>query len=267
MPQKLGQHFLKNKSKIKKIVEVIDLQEDDFIFEVGPGHGELTKEIIQEFENKNIKKYKLISIEKDIFLVPNLKDLKGNNHNFEVIADDVRHFFPNLHKNYKKLGNNFKIVGNIPYYLTGFLLRIISELESSPQKTILLIQKEVAERISAISPNTNLLSASVGYWASSKIITTIPKNDFSPPPKVESAVICLDLLENNKYVSRISKDKYYLFIKKLFKQPRKTISNNLRTKGVNQKEVVSKLEEIGINPSSRPQDLSINEIINISLLF
>lgn len=267
MPQKLGQHFLKNKSKIKKIVEAIDLQEGDFIFEVGPGHGELTKEIIQEFENKNIKKYKLISIEKDIFLVPNLQDLKGNNSNFEVVADDIRHFLPNIHKNYRKLGNNFKIVGNIPYYLTGFLLRIISELENHPQKIVLLIQKEVAERISATSPDTNLLSVSVGYWANSKIVATVPRGDFNPPPKVESAIICLDLLKNNKYTSCISKDKYYPFIKKLFKQPRKTILNNLKTKGIDQQYIVSKLKGLGINPSSRPQDLSIDQIVNISLLF
>ena len=85
-----------------------------------------------------------------------------------------------------------KIVGNIPYYITGKLLRIISELEHKPERTVLLIQKEVALRICATPPDMNRLAASVQFWADAEIIAHVPRNDFSPAPEVDSAVVVLN---------------------------------------------------------------------------
>ena len=151
------------------------------------------------------------------------------------------------------------------------MFRILGDLEQKPELIVLLIQKEVAERICALrraqgKPQMNLFSASVQIWAESKIIGYVSRDDFSPPPKVDSAIIRL-------LPTRIYTDKntdlcgYYKFIKILFKQPRKTIVNNLLSgimnnelRIINKQEIVEKLKEIGVEPNARPQDLSVEQI-------
>lgn len=255
MGQKLGQHFLTNKNIIGKIADAINPQEGDFIFEIGPGHGELTKEILAGC-NK-FKKCKVFAIEADKELADDLKNKKFEN--LELLQGDVLKILPSLPDKYELKDSKFKIVGNIPYYITGHLLRIIGELKNKPSKTTLMIQKEVAERICAKPPRSNLLSMSVQFWSGPKILFTVPKNDFSPPPKIESAVILLETLPESETVSKIA-DKYYSFIKKAFKQPRKTLLNNLVSGGYNREEAAQILNVLHLTDKDRPQSLSVDAV-------
>ena len=259
----LGQNFLKNKNKIKEIISHLEINDNDFILEIGPGHGELTKEILKELKNK---KFFVLAIEKDKRLALNLlKEIK--NKNFQVFCGDVLKILPKI-KNFLPENSNFKIIGNIPYYLTGKLLRILSELKTKPIFSIFTIQKEVGERIVSGPLNNNKLAAILNFWAEPKIITHISKNDFYPKPKVDSVV--LKLITKNKK-SQINEELYYKTVNVLFKQPRKTILNNilLEFKIKNQKEkeeLFKKIENLGINPLLRPQNLNQEEIIKLSNL-
>lgn len=254
--KRLGQHFLINKTKLQKIVEALDLKPGDAVIEIGPGHGELTDEL----RNKN-NELKLMTIERDNDLVELLKNKFARDKNLEVVHDDVLKILPDL---CLKLHNsNFKIVGNIPFYITGYLLRILGELKNKPSLIVLTVQKEVAERICAEPPKMNLLAASVQFWAEPKIVDYIPKTDFQPQPKVDSAII--KLVVSNQPLA--TSENYYKLIKILFKQPRKTILNNLAS-GVklqasndrSKEEIIKILGELKINPADRPQNLSVEQI-------
>lgn len=266
MSKKLGQHFLKNPEKIRAIIAALELRDGDTVIEVGPGHGELTGELLRY-------PITLYAIEKDQNLYETLarKKWKDTKAKYCFIHEDIRNILqgggaqfnsnkymevqpPSIHAPYK-------ITGNIPYYLTGRLLRLLGELEPKPERAIFTLQREVAERITAAPPKMNLLAASIQFWADPKIITYISKNDFKPKPKVDSAVI---KLKTKKYESGTKKP-YYELIKILFKQPRKTILNNLRV--FSEIPVGTILKKTGINPAMRPQNVSIEQIKNLAREF
>jgi len=266
----LGQNFLTDKNKIKEIVESLELKDGDVVVEIGPGHGELTEQIVKSGMEK-VKR--LILIEKDEELVKDLKIKFKENKNIEIISGDILKIMPDLISHFPFPISHFKLVGNIPYYITGFLFRILGELENKPETIVLTIQKEVADRVCAEPPKNNLLAASVQYWAKTEIISYISKKDFDPIPKVDSAIIKLSpQIDVDK--TQIDADKYYRFIKILFKQPRKTILNNIESGIINnvsgimsKGEIVKKLEEAEINPKDRAQNLSINKIVELSKIF
>jgi 16S rRNA (adenine1518-N6/adenine1519-N6)-dimethyltransferase len=261
MRQRLGQHFLENNKILEQIAETIDPREGDFIVEIGPGHGELTDKILQKCET--FKKCKVIAIEKDKNLVASNR-WSGVSNKIEIIEGDALKILPVLHTKYKIQNTRYKLVGNIPYYMTGHLLRIIGELKNKPSETILLIQKEVAERVCAKAPHSNLLSMSVQFWAKSKILFNVPKEDFLPPPKVESAV--LKLISINDVKRDKLADRYYSFIKKAFKQPRKTLKNNLISGGIDMPKVEEILSALGLKDNDRPQAMTSEAIIGICRL-
>ena len=161
---------------------------------------------------------------------------------------------------------NYKLVGNIPYYITGKLLRIVGESEPKPTRSVLTVQKEVAERLSAKPPKMNRLAASVQFWAEPEIIAVLSKNEFRPKPKVDSAVVRLESRIQNLESRKVTPDKYYQAVRILFQQPRKTIMNNLLAAGKTDKRgfFAQELQKIGIDPNARPQNLSIEQILNIS---
>lgn len=255
MPRKLGQHFLKDKRALRKIVAALEISPPDIIVEIGPGHGELTRYLLKAGPKK------LLAIEKDKKLAILLRqELPG----VEIIEGDILKMFPNLI--WKLKNENWKLTGNIPYYLTGHLFRKISELEQKPKLIVFTIQKEVAERICAKPPKMNLLAASIQFWGAPKIIGYISKKSFRPPPKVDSAIIKIVL--SRKQPAKKEAEKYYQFIRILFKQPRKTIFNNLRegTK-LSPKEIENRLQKLKIQPNLRPANLSMFDINKLVLIF
>jgi 16S rRNA (adenine1518-N6/adenine1519-N6)-dimethyltransferase len=256
--QRLGQHFLKNKSVLQSIAAALNLAPDDVIIEIGPGHGELT-----DFLRGENPATRIILIEKDKKLFDLLNEKFGNDARVTIMLGDALIILPEITNEPKSKKSKYKIVGNIPYYITGHLFRVLSELTRKPELGIFMIQEEVAERICAAPPRMNRLAASVQYWAEPHILQVIPSTDFSPKPKVASAVISFKTKR-----SFIDVPNYYIAIRTLFSQPRKTIINNLKS-GAKQKGGIftEKLSAIGIIPSHRPQDLSVSDIISIAKTF
>ncbi|TSC95828.1 MAG: 16S rRNA (adenine1518-N6/adenine1519-N6)-dimethyltransferase [Parcubacteria group bacterium Athens0714_26] len=261
MYQKLGQHFLINKSALEKIAAALDIQPNDTIIEIGPGHGELTLLLAKNFQFL-ISNFKLIAIEKDALFTEELQNKFTNNKNIKIINGDVLKNLPAIIKNPKLKIKNYKITGNIPYYITGKLLRTLSELKNKPSLIILTIQKEVAERICAAAPKMNLLAAATQFWSEPEILFNLKQEDFNPPPKIESAVIKLT-------PRRLTGDGelYYKLIHAVFKQPRKTIVNNLwETIKIPKNETLQILKKLGMEPNDRPQNLSVGQLVRLGEL-
>ena len=249
----LGQNFLINKGKIKGIIDALELQNKDEVLEIGPGRGALTEFLVASGK-------KIIAIEKDPELVGCLKEKFAGAENFQIIEGDALEILPKILESQKLKIKNYKVIGNIPYYITGYLFRILGELHNKPSLVVVTVQKEVALRICATPPRMNLLAASVQIWANPKIITRIPKRDFRPQPKIDSAAIVLRVTDEIKNDAG-----YYKLIKILFKQPRQTIANNL-SRGLKEKKEVllKKIRSAGIAPNDRPQNLSIEKIKTLS---
>jgi len=244
--RRLGQHYLMDASVLERIVSTLDINSTDTIIEIGAGHGELTTHILAA------RPQKLIAIEKDKNLIPDLRKLDSGNVDIQIIEGDVFDIIPTFPSAYK-------LVGNIPYYITGKLLHIIGELTKKPKVIVLTIQEEVAERLCANPPKMNLLAASVLFWGEPQIVRLVSRNAFNPQPKVESAIVLIKPHENQK--SEAEAKIYYPFIKILFNQPRKTIANNIANGlTMTKKEVESFLLSNGIDPNLRPQNLDIDTI-------
>ncbi|MDP3956480.1 MAG: 16S rRNA (adenine(1518)-N(6)/adenine(1519)-N(6))-dimethyltransferase RsmA [bacterium] len=260
MRQRLGQHFLKDVRVLKKIALALRVKDGDAVIEIGPGHGELTDFLLAEAAKH--KKIKIIVIERDEALAAQLQTRHSALKNFQVITGDALKEIPKLFLSNRR-GGVRKIVGNIPYYITGSLLRVISELKHKPETSALLVQKEVALRIVARPPRMNLLSAAVQAWAEPKIIEDVSRFDFSPPPEVDASLLILRTIKNFDIPAF-----YYPFIRALFKQPRKTILNNLREGTTKTKdEIVETLLRKVIELNDRPQDLTLVEIIDLARAF
>ena len=262
MNKRLGQHFLKNKSAIDKIVATLNIQDNETIIEIGPGKGVLTLPLAKECAEK---KCHLIGVEKDAILVQNLKSKIQNLEykNIEIITEDVLKILPKIINDRKLEAGNWKLVGNIPYYITGKLLRILSELENKPSLTVLMTQEEVAERITAQTPKMNLLAAATQFWANPEIIFKLKPEDFKPAPKVNSAVI--KLTTKTLVVSKLEIENYYKLIHIIFKQPRKTLLNNLKngTK-LSREGLVNVLKSLNFSENCRPQNLTVDNILELT---
>jgi 16S rRNA (adenine1518-N6/adenine1519-N6)-dimethyltransferase len=261
MSKFLGQHFLTNQSALKRIVDSIPLEAGDLVIEIGPGKGALTYPLFEAVQTKGAK---LLALEKDRRLALKLyQDLAKNNENFEIEDADALEKLESL--SYRQA--SYHIVGNIPYYITGRLLRIISELESKPKTVTLTIQEEVAEKINSQKGDSNLLSAISRSWAEPKILMTLNADDFDPPPQVRSAIIQLTTKENPP--SKEEALKYYAFLKSAFKQPKKTLLNNLSDsyKDIEKAKLLEFLKTQGLHEKTRARELSSKELTQLFSAF
>lgn len=252
MSKRLGQHFLINTAALKKIAAALEIKPGDIIVEIGPGHGELTKEL----RSKN-KEVRVIAIEKDRRLAEDLRRKFADGKNVEIAEGDALRLLPSVTQNLKPI--TYKVAGNIPYYITGHLLRVIGCLEPKPERCVFTVQKEVAERLAAQPPRMNRMAASVQFWAEPKILFSLPKSDFYPPPKVNSTAI----LFITKEYPKTAAENYYRTVKILFRQPRKTLLNNLIGAGLSRKEANEILERSGLSPDLRSQNLNIQDILRV----
>lgn len=255
MRQRLGQHFLTDRVALSRIVRTLSPQNGETIIEIGSGHGELTVPLLKTAKEVGAE---IIAIEKDEQLARSLAD----NYKINVRTGDARTLLPEIVSGLK--GQIFSVAGNIPYYLTGRLFRILGELRDRPRRTVLTIQKEVAERLIAAPPRMNRLAASIQFWARPKIVSNISKNSFSPPPAVDSSIVLLEarpFLSEEKGLAKT----YNALVGRIFAQPRKTILNNLVGKGSQHHEkAVSLLVAAGIPSENRPQNLSRDDILSLA---
>lgn len=263
MRQKLGQHFLKDKKILRSIVKSASIGGGDTVIEVGPGHGELTEEFLRPW----VGTLRLVAVEKDPELSAILKEKYKDDKRVEIIEGDVRKILPQVIEKQGLKTGGYRLVGNIPYYLTGYLFRIIASLPQKPKVCVFTIQKEVALRMVAEPPHMNLLAASILHWGEPKIEGFVGKTSFSPPPKVDSAIIKITPHINTDQENTMRDEDYYHLIKILFAQPRKTILNNLCSapEGVKMEkgELEKKLKTFDIDPAWRPQNLDVSLIKKI----
>ena len=261
------------------MVKIIAPQNGEVIIEIGAGHGELTLPLFEACERVGAK---LIAIEKDSSLAKDLEFslpaealAKAGIQNLGtkklpvVIHDDALQFFKSFPESHILNSiSSYKVVGNIPYYLTGYLLRIIGELAQKPSRCVFTLQQEVAERLCASPPRMNRLAAAVGFWATPSLVAHIPKEYFRPPPKVDSVIVMLKT-RGVKYETQAAADAYYRALRLLFRQPRKTILNNLAAafSEKSRREITERLRALHINPSDRPENLSVPDISLIASTF
>jgi 16S rRNA (adenine1518-N6/adenine1519-N6)-dimethyltransferase len=249
--KKLGQNFLMNPEAISEIVAALEIKKGETIIEIGAGSGNLTLEILKVADQ-------VIAIEKDKKWIEELNSkFKAQSEKLKIIEADVRDVLPQITENLE----NYKIVGNIPYYLTGQLLRLIQELINPPQLIILTIQKEVAERIMEQAPKSNQLALIISLWAKPKVLFNLKPQDFMPAPKVSSSVIKLEVLPKSQ---RPKKEGQLIdLIKAGFEQPRKTLVNNLSRK-FSKENVLEALGALNFNEKTRPQELDKEVWIKLS---
>jgi 16S rRNA (adenine1518-N6/adenine1519-N6)-dimethyltransferase len=248
----LGQNFLIDRNVLNKIIEAADIEPTDTVLEVGPGIGVLTQELAQRAK-------KVIAIEKDETMVEILKETVKDYKNIEVINGDILEQF-------KSPDSKYKVVANIPYYITAPLIRMFLESQNQPEEIILMLQKEVAQRICSKTPDMSLLAVSVQFYAEPKIVSSVSKNCFWPAPKVDSAIV--KIIPGKRY--DISTDSFFEVVKAGFSQPRKQLVNNLTTlkssNGVKltKEQILVWLSKNNIKPNQRAETISVSGWVDLT---
>ena len=245
----LGQNFLINPHILEKIVAAAEITSNETVLEIGPGTGNLTEILSKEAG-------RVIAIEKDHRLISVLTE-KFKNSNVKLVEDDILKLDPRD----LEITQDYKIVANIPYYITSNLLRIIFESPNwratKPSLIVLTIQKEVAQRIIAKPPHTNLLALSVQYYAEPKVISYISKNNFRPVPKVDSAIIRL-VPRQITIANEQEEGRLFELMKAGFSEKRKQLAPVLSKKlKIPKEDILNTFEKVGLAPNIRPENLSL----------
>lgn len=245
----LGQNFLRSKSAINAIIDAGDITADDIILEIGPGKGVLTKELLK-FAGK------VIAVEKDRELIENLQlkfseEIKENK--LDLINADILDFNPEILSFYDL---EYKVIANIPYYITGAIIRKFLSSNKQPSSMVLMVQREVAKRIIARDKKESILSLSVKVYGTPRYVATVKKESFSPQPKVDSAILLIENISKD-FFSGFSEEKFFTIIKQAFGSKRKTLKNNLSSLFGDKTESI--LQKAGIDPKNRAEDIPIKD--------
>lgn len=260
----LGQNFLKSIPALNAIVLAGEIKKDDIILEIGPGKGALTEKLLE-------KSGKVIAIEKDRDLLELLKEKfkeEIKNGKFVLINEDVL--------NYEIKEKNYKIIANIPYNITGAILKKFLTAENQPERMVLMVQNEVARRIVARDGDESILSISVKAYGKPKIVMKVSARYFSPAPKVDSAIIAINNISRETFNSppRPSgtppykegedfESKFWELVKNGFAHKRKVLVSNL--KDLYKKEKILEIfEKLNISEKTRAEDLTLENWIAIT---
>jgi 16S rRNA (adenine1518-N6/adenine1519-N6)-dimethyltransferase len=250
----LGQHFLHSAQYLQMIIDAADITPGEQVLEVGPGDGALTAALLEKGAN-------VVAIEKDHRLIPVLRE-KFKKHDiskqFKLHEADVLHY--DISK-YGFQGEKYKLVANIPYYITGALIRKFLTSEVQPTSMVLLIQKEVAQRI-ARDTKESLLSLSVKAYGEPKYIKAVPAGAFSPAPKVDSAILQVAHISRAHFPNKKSEEKFFTLIHAGFAQKRKLLKRNLEL--VLGKESAARLAHAGIPENARAEDVGLTQWLKLA---
>ncbi len=260
IPKKsLGQNFLNSNRVINRIVDASEITPEDTVLEIGPGLGAITEKLIPRAR-------KVIAIEKDTELVTLLNEKFENDlHNKKLILvqDNVLNF--NTADMLKYSTNGYIITANIPYNITGLIIRKFLENQHQPKKMILLIQKEVAERILARDKKESLLSLSVKVYGVPKLITHVARGNFNPPPKVDSAVIKIDSINKKHFPDENFEKLFFQIIHAGFAHKRKVLVKNLVDADIASREkLLSIFTERNLSHTIRAEDVTLDDWIFIT---
>ncbi|HPN54629.1 MAG TPA: 16S rRNA (adenine(1518)-N(6)/adenine(1519)-N(6))-dimethyltransferase RsmA [Candidatus Moranbacteria bacterium] len=250
----LGQNFLQDETVLKRIVESANLSQNDVVIEIGPGYGALTEKLAEVAK-------KIVAIELDDRLIEMLRSKLHNKENVEIIHGDILKInLPKLVTSHLPPVNEYKVVANIPYYITAPIIKLFLETEFPPSEMILMVQKEVAERICAKAGEMSILAVSVQYYAKPEYLFTVPKTAFEPVPKVDSAVIKVIRNKEQKTRNKDEVKKFFRIVRAGFSAKRKTLANNLSSSlKLDKKTVEEKIESIGFLKNVRAQELGVED--------
>lgn len=248
----LGQNFLTSTSAIEKIVETAGLNSGEVVLEIGPGRGALTEQLLK-------KDIKLLAIEKDDELFLLLQDkFKNEIESGKLILrnEDILNFNP---EEESLLSESYKVIANIPYYITGQIIKKFLTTKHKPTKMVLLVQKEVAERIVASDSKESILSLSVKIFGEPKFISKVSRGSFFPAPNVDSAIMSINNIKNS--VIEQNEERFFDLLHAGFGQKRKMILGNLVKVFGDKIKAEQALNNCGIDPKKRAEDIKLQEWI------
>lgn len=252
----LGQHFLADQAALGRIVAAADLTPADRVLEIGPGLGTLTGLLAKEAG-------RVVAVELDDRLAAVLAERLSGQDNVEIHPGNILHIsdFAPL------VGPAYKVVANLPYYITSAVLRHLLERQDPPCLLVVTVQREVAERIIAAPPDMNLLAVSVQFYGRPRLVARIPSGAFYPPPKVDSAVVRIDVFDEPavSLAEGVSVADYFRVVRAGFGHKRKTLRNALSAGlGLVPAAVEAALAQAGIDPRRRAETLTLQEWAELS---
>ncbi len=263
----LGQNFLTDRTVPPRIADAADIEPGDCVVEVGPGLGVLTEEIAGRLNPD--KGGKLVAVELDSNLLPLLRERFADRPYVDFVQGNVLDLSPGELSN----GRPYKLVANLPYYITSAVLRHFLEADakrrgvvSVPALLVVMVQREVAERMVATPPDMNLLAVAVQFYGKPKIMFRVPPGAFHPVPKVDSAVVRVDVYRLGETpVWSTDEQGFFRVARAGFSQKRKQIANTLSTDlHLPKAEVITRLNKVDIDSTRRAETLSLAEWAKIA---
>jgi len=252
----LGQHFLRDRSVIARILDFGEVSKGDRIFEIGPGEGVLTEPMLG-------RGAEVTAVELDSDLVRRLGERCRDSRKLSLLEGNILEMDMSAFLEQSGYGERgYKVVANIPYYITAPIIRMLLSLRARPERIVLMVQEEVADRLVAPPGKMGLLSLLAQYYASARKELHVSKEAFEPPPKVDSAIVTLVPYrryaeENDRLIFRIARAG--------FAARRKTLANNLSSSfRLPRKDVESVLADMGLDTRIRAQELSVEEWITLT---
>jgi 16S rRNA (adenine1518-N6/adenine1519-N6)-dimethyltransferase len=233
----LGQNFLTDEIIAQTMVASLSISNGDTVIEIGPGLGALTTYI-----NKLHSQFKFnfIAVDTDQRFIPKLQSMVVDNPDSEIVLDDILKFLPNFDPT-----PDLKIIGSLPFYITSPILHAIIKMQQRPEKVVIMIQKEVAEKIINEAPDGSYLSTFIQTFYNVNHVVEVPRRMFKPEPEVDASVI--SLTKKDFDMSREQIEKYEGFLHRAFKNPRKMLNKTFSR---------DDLKRAEIDPSLRPQAVS-----------
>ena len=252
----LGQHFLRSKSAIRSIVSAGRVKEGDTVLEIGPGEGVLTEALLSTGAN-------VVAVEFDSALIPILQERFSEaikNKKLTLIEKDVLKFDP---ESYNLNAGSYKLVANIPYYITGAIFEKFLTEKNPPSLLVVLIQKEVATRIVARDKKESILSISVKAFGAPKIIEKVPASAFRPAPKVDSAILLVDSVSQKNFSDGVSTRHFFDIVRAGFAHKRKFLARNLETVSTPNK-IKEVFAETGLSEKTRAETVTLENWIRLA---
>ena len=247
----LGQNFLHDDNILSTIVAIAGVESGDQVLEIGPGLGALTHHLSQLAAH-------IVAVELDQRLLPILEAELGDRPNVDLVHGDILELDPQTWFGEMP----YKVVANVPYYITGAILQHLLSGQGKPQLMVLTVQKEVAERITAGPGDMTLLAVSVQLYGEAQIAGEIRAGAFWPRPDVDSAILRIDLSAQAP-LSPTEEKEFFRLVRTGFSQKRKQLQKNLRALGFERKEILNLLHATGIAPQRRAETLSVAEWLRL----
>ena len=245
--QSLGQNFLADDNLLARIVDAAEVEKGDSVLEIGPGLGSLTHHLAR-------RAGRVVAVELDDRFIPILQSEMTRYDNVTLVHGDILEQDPA-----GWFGDApYKVVANVPYYITGAILRHLLEGAGKPEIVVLTVQKEVAERITADPGEMGLLAVSVRLYGKAEKLDTIKAGAFWPRPEVDSAILRVDLQEGPR-LPPAEEEAFFRIARAGFSQRRKQLQKNLRSLGYHRKEIMALLAEAGVDGRRRAETLSLAE--------